>query len=112
MKRVIFAAIFGLVASGAYAAGIVLPNVTIIAPSSVSVACVEVGGAGSIHAGAPGTPIFNCAVTPSTWTAGTAVVANSKLTTTNFSGNTFDVVIGSTAITPGTIIPGSVTVTP
>ncbi len=88
-----------------------LPSVIITSPTSTSITATEVGGAGSIHPGAPGTKIFNCVVNPATWT-GAATVVDTHFAVANIVGNTFDVVIGPTAVAPGTYTPGATNSTP
>lgn len=111
MKRLTLFAAFVMTAFGADAALLNLPAVAIIAPTSGSIVCSEVGGAGSIHPGAPSTVVFNCTVSPATW-SGTVTVTNNKFVVQNLVGTTFDVAIGAAAIAPGTISAGTLTSTP
>jgi hypothetical protein len=92
-----------------HAATLTLPSVTIVSPPSTAITCSS--NASSPLLGTAGEVEFNCTVTPSTW-KGAASISNNQFVITNLSGASFNVAVGSTALSPGTYQPGTVTTAP
>lgn len=101
-----------LFASGADAATLTLPSITITNPplASTSITCTQVTPLPFAPV-ASGTALFHCTVAPNNWSGTVALSGGNSITTSPPNGNTFDV-IAAQVLQAGTYSPGTITSTP
>ncbi len=111
MRRLTLALLAALsVASSAQAATLALPSVTVVSPNSTSITCTPVSSSYTSPLAA-GTVVFNCIVAPSNW-QGAVSLSGTQFVVVGLSGDTFNLAVGSTALTVGSYAPGTLTTTP
>lgn len=107
-KLLLLASCFAMLAGCAQAATLMLPSVTINSPPSTSIACTPYATSPS---GVAGALLTTCTVSPTGW-VGAVTLSGTQFVITGLSGNTFNVVVGSTALPPGTYAPGTLSTVP
>ena len=108
MRTLLLAGCFALLSACAHAATLTLPSVTINSPPSTSIACTPYAASPSGNAGAL---LTTCTVLPAGWT-GAVTLSGTQFVIAGLSGNTFNVVVGATALPPGTYQPGTLSTLP
>jgi hypothetical protein len=113
MKVLIFLPLMLMGASIADAATLTLPSFTVSnpPPPSTAITCTETSPIPFAPV-AVGTALWSCTVAPSNWLGTVTLSGGNSLTTSPPNGNLFSVVVGPTALSAGTYVPGTITATP